>query len=57
VIFCIKVLSYVVLLEGVPTRVTRISNNVIPLVIHVCLFPAVLPANITMLFKDVRTCL
>jgi hypothetical protein len=37
--FCIHVLSDVVLLEGVPTRVTRVSNNVIPLVFPMCILP------------------
>jgi hypothetical protein len=35
--FCIQVLSNAVLLEGVPIRVTRVSNKVIPLVFHVCI--------------------
>jgi hypothetical protein len=32
VIFCMHLLSDVVLPEGVPSWVTRVSNNVIPLV-------------------------
>jgi hypothetical protein len=36
---CVQVLSDVVLLEGVPTRVTRVSNQVKPLVVPVCMLP------------------
>jgi hypothetical protein len=37
--FRIKVLSDAVLLEGVPTGVTRVFNNFIPLVFHACILP------------------
>jgi hypothetical protein len=39
VIFYIQVLFDAILLEGVPTSVTRVSNNVIPLVFPTCILP------------------
>jgi hypothetical protein len=37
--FHVQVLSDVILLEGVPTRVTRVSNKVKPCVVPMCILP------------------